>query len=531
MNESSILPPEAWVPVSDHPGYEISNHGRVKNTRSRHIRSLKQQPGKYLQLFLPSATGQKNYQLHRIVAEHFLPRSAGATQVDHIDGDITNNAAWNLHWVTQSENILRSLKKRHLGPGREKVGVAFKIRRTDVTKDMWRYFNAASVAASQYGVTVETLHGNLFEQQPVHSRKDVDTEFRRIPGTEHEITSDGLLARQFSDYLIQGSVNGGYLRTKVLIDGKVTSLHRLVLLAWVGPPPSATKKYVVNHKNGIKLDNRLENLEWMTQSENAQHAYDTGLSTYSPRSIGVNKFELDGTFICRLEKIPPKASQAICSKWNHYEGFLYSFKDTIENWTGAAIRELFPDYDPLVCKNIDFDKIRPYVARNSRPVAQWNVDGSPKMIHDTYKTASNALGVSNAVICTLAIATEPISSITKCGYLRWATLRDVLEGLAPRPTIVEPVIATFQVKIAKGSPNVELDYDFLQEYLQVTGTPRPRPVWQLCLETRARVKRYASGNYAEKALGLGRSTIDQAVRKGVKAGGVFWEWADFARDH
>lgn len=123
-----------------------------------------------------------------------------------------------------------------------------------------------------------------------------------------------------------------------------------------------------------------------------------------------------------------------------------------------------------------------------------------------------------------------LGHITACGYLQWATLTNVLGGLASRRSIVEEVIATFQVKVAKGSPDVELDYDFLREYLQVTGTPRPRPVWQLCLETRARVKRYASGSYGEKVLGLGRSTIDQAVRKKVKAGGTFWEWADFARE-
>jgi len=49
----------------------------------------------------------------------------------------------------------------------------------------------------------------------------------------------------------------------------------MVLEAFAGPPPSP--KHVANHINGNKHDNRAENLEWVTQSENIYHAYRTGL--------------------------------------------------------------------------------------------------------------------------------------------------------------------------------------------------------------------------------------------------------------
>lgn len=93
--------------------------------------------------------------------------------------------------------------------------------------------------------------------------------------TDYWVTDCGRVFKGQKE-LKKNKATNGYVTVSIkYIDGtrKSKYLHRLVAEAFI---PNPENKAFVNHKNLVKNDNRLENLEWVTPKENNQHAHDNG---------------------------------------------------------------------------------------------------------------------------------------------------------------------------------------------------------------------------------------------------------------
>ena len=118
----------------------------------------------------------------------------------------------------------------------------------------------------------------------------------RMPFHVYEVSNTGLVRRTPGFAADGRRVRGGEL-SKVIVkkyhlvllqnEGEkwMPRVHQLVALAFLGEPPGliGVTGWTVNHKNFDKLDNRVENLEWMTAQENHAHAVANGLKSRGER--------------------------------------------------------------------------------------------------------------------------------------------------------------------------------------------------------------------------------------------------------
>lgn len=113
--------------------------------------------------------------------------------------------------------------------------------------------------------------------------------------------------RKYPERIIcKNHISNGYLQIELFKNGKVKRLtmHRIVAKTFI---PNPNNYPCVNHKDGNKLNNNANNLEWCTYKQNTEHAIKTGLTKNKGKNNGfsraVNQYDLQGNFIKKWDCI------------------------------------------------------------------------------------------------------------------------------------------------------------------------------------------------------------------------------------
>lgn len=104
---------ETFKPIDGWPWYEVSDAGNVRSLLTGKLRKFSKCAHGYLNCMLSIEGGKgKAFYVHRLVAMAFIPNPYRLSDVDHVDGNASNNAVANLRWVSHRDNLRFAVERR-----------------------------------------------------------------------------------------------------------------------------------------------------------------------------------------------------------------------------------------------------------------------------------------------------------------------------------------------------------------------------------------------------------------------------------
>jgi len=342
---------EDWRTIENYDNYEVSSFGRIRNKSTSRILINNIKSGYFHNSIFNNEKKRKTLKVHRLVAQAFIPNLDTKSDVNHKDKNKLNNNIENLEWMTRKENNMHRCDGIKIVCNKNKPV----LRIDKISNNILEKYNSIELAgtwAFENGLT-KTVHngrnaiGNCvnglskcaykFIWKYENTNEDLENEIWRkvvlenidMGEKEYFVSNLGRFKNSCGVIMDNYKINdNGYIR--VYIFNKTFALHRLIALAFIDNP---VKKEQVNHINGNKLNNKIENLEWVTNSENQLHKFKIGLGNKTTRKIiqldlQLNEIKQFNSIINASKELNISYSNIIknlCKKQKTAGGFIFNY--------------------------------------------------------------------------------------------------------------------------------------------------------------------------------------------------------------
>ncbi len=328
---------EEWRELTINNNYEISSLGKVRNKKTNRILKAANKGG-YSTVGLSLNGKTKSYSVHQLVGLCFIDNPEKKPHINHLDKNGLNNSVDNLEWCTAAENNAHKLLTLEV-----KTNQNLKIWRVDVETDtklqlynsikeagIWcvenGYSNSHQIVGGNISFALKKKHKTccgfkwiLNEQSNLENEVWKNVNIKGQTFDNYQVSSlgrfknsKGIIMENYKPH------HSGYIYVRV--NYAKYSLHQLVASTFIENP---YLKPVVNHIDGNKINNAVNNLEWVTVSENNQHNHDAGLIKCFTRKIG--QYNLEGELIKEFNSIVQASKE---TKINTIKAVLYNKQKT-----------------------------------------------------------------------------------------------------------------------------------------------------------------------------------------------------------
>ena len=351
---------EVWKPIDIQP-YEVSNLGSTRNARRFTLLRKTLTDNGYERVTLRSGKKYVSREIHRLVAQAFIPNEEEKKTVNHKNKIRNDNRVENLEWATTREQAIHQRN----------------------TENDTKYMPATTITYEPHD----------------------DEIWKDVVGTNlYEVSNYGFVRNKRNNYIKTLSVDGrGYVT--VSLHAKPRSVHRVVAEAYIA---NFTKDCIVNHKDCNKSNNHVSNLECTTQRLNILHAYAHNCHTLKKKTKCIS-VDMNGVIQGSYESLASAEAETGINRGRIHHALSHG------NCTGGL--KWYHTYE-------DFERDRNNIASSVFTIFQCDMKGNTLATFHSYPQAQEKTGINKANISRAINRNKNVLG-TAGGYIWYSNRVDV----------------------------------------------------------------------------------------------------------